>query len=222
MQGQEPHQDSSAALSKLRLTLSRKNLGILLQITHWAIFAVALLAPTLSQFTDLHPPLFPGLGVLASLVFVGVTVWANSLAGSALITASESRKPLLTIIFPLIFSVVLLGGYIVSFKYTTIAPPVQRTDLERRQIGFAMATWSLTTRAREYATEHPDSQPDDLMMAFGAWGTPDGETQIWTWASYLGAGMLNISLFFGGFGAVAFALAALRQHARIVDLAELV
>jgi hypothetical protein len=89
-------------------------------------------------------------------------------------------------------AIILAMVYCFLFSYVTVGSPAPRTERARYQVGFGLATFSLTDVASAFAKEHPDYTKEDLMLAFGAY-TDGATSRIWkTWSIFTAGGALTV------------------------------
>jgi TIR domain len=174
---------------KMNLQVAQKRICITLA------FASSVI-PSLMWVLNLAPPLLPGLvaafSSLASLSILAVAF------GNRVLFCTDATKTIFSFkraTYALATAPLIGICYGLTFNYCSVASPPGWESDPHTQIGFGMASWSLTGATREWVASQPDPPTiHQLMLERGGW-EQGGVEKIWEpWTIYL-SGTLLIILF---------------------------
>lgn len=145
-----------------------------------AIAGVAV--PAITFFTGLDAPLLPASGLIAAAVATAALIFA----GTGCIAMPELRRIGRR---RLVIGILLVVIYVVMYDWTTVSNPQTSS---RFQVGFGLATSSLTDSAQVVVARHNPTKRQ-LMGRMGGF-QPGGVYRIWHRASVYIAGVSLIFL----------------------------
>jgi hypothetical protein len=163
--------------------------------------ALASQLPGLAFFTDYSPPYFGPLTLMTGGLTLAVFIWVFS---SLKMKAASSRLGIVAVSA----SVVLAIIYISLLNWVTVPAPPETGIVQRFQIGFGFARFSLTPEGLKLLDTMPDITPEFAMLAKGAF-RPGGTQLIWKAWTITASWLMLSCVFFLAYLAWSFGLACI-------------
>lgn len=169
---------------------SRSALKVLAQSSS----SLGCIIPGYAYFNLYSPPLFENISLLTSAVVLSVVVYVTK--------HPDHKSGIGFSFFWIILAILIMFSYSVARELTTTSIPSDyeiesAESVKRLQIGFNLAPWSLTEKAKKYASENNINTVSEIVLWSGY--SQENMYKAWSAWSINAASFLLMLLFFSGF-----------------------